>query len=97
MAHRNMFFFIYLSLVLILCGGCATPGGFRKFYKPMFKELGRIKDNPNDQYFDIFDFHWSGQWKGDNDYTEIKFAGKRKLRHCGVRHLSLAQPSKEVD
>lgn len=62
--------------IKVICGGCATPLGFRKFYKPMFKELARIKDHPDDQYFDIFDFHWSGQWDGDNDYAEIKFAGK---------------------
>ena len=49
--------------------GAATPEGFYRFYIPILEELNRIKDNPNDQYFDVFDFHWSGQFKGK--YSEI--------------------------
>jgi hypothetical protein len=40
----------------VAIGGAGSP--FEKFYLPLFKELDRIKDNPQDRYFDIFDFHW---------------------------------------
>lgn len=46
---------------LVAIAGVASPEGFagtRKFYLPLLEELSRIRDNPQDRYFDIFDFHW---------------------------------------
>jgi len=46
---------------LVAIAGVASPLGFagtRKFYLPLLEELSRIRDNPQDRYFDIFDFHW---------------------------------------
>ncbi|HAS55299.1 MAG: hypothetical protein A2X56_15195 [Nitrospirae bacterium GWC2_57_13] len=65
----------------VAIGGVATPAGFYRFYKPVLAELDRIKDNPGDQYFDIFDFHWSGQFLGDDDYAAISLpAGTYEMR-----------------
>lgn len=46
---------------LVAIAGVASPLGFagtKKFYLPLLEELSRIRDNPQDRYFDIFDFHW---------------------------------------
>jgi len=45
----------------VAIGGVGTPQGFdgvTKFYVPLLEELAKIKDNPTDRYFDVFDFHW---------------------------------------
>ncbi|MFH0858054.1 MAG: hypothetical protein V1842_00705 [Candidatus Omnitrophota bacterium] len=46
---------------LVAIAGVGSPEGFagtRKFYIHVLEELSRIRDNPQDRYFDIFDFHW---------------------------------------
>ncbi|HDZ61930.1 MAG TPA: hypothetical protein ENH40_02140 [Nitrospirae bacterium] len=40
--------------------GVMTRAGFKKFYIPMFEHLNTIKDNSDNRYFDVFDFHWGG-------------------------------------
>ncbi len=45
--------------------GLADPSGIQKFFIPVLDELERIKDSPNDKYFEIAGFHWSGQFEGD--------------------------------
>lgn len=45
--------------------GLADPQGFKKYFVPVLDELERIKDSPNDKYFEIASFHWSGQIMGN--------------------------------
>ena len=45
----------------VAIAGVGTPQGFdgvTKFYVPLMEELAKIRDNPGDRYFDVFDFHW---------------------------------------
>ena len=44
----------------IVLAGVMSREGFRNFYVPMLEHLNKIRDNPSDMYFDIFDFHWGG-------------------------------------
>ena len=55
----------------VAIAGVATPTGFYYSYIPILDELNRLKQNPNDQYFDIFDIHWSAQFPGDHDHAVI--------------------------
>jgi len=45
--------------------GLAGPKGIQRFFVPALDELEKIKDSPDDRYFDIAGFHWSGQFMGD--------------------------------
>ncbi len=59
----------------IVMAGVAAPEGFPKFYIPLLERLDKIKDNPSDRYFDIFEFHW---WVGGSGgYRETSFRGKK--------------------
>ncbi|MDD4050225.1 MAG: glycosyl hydrolase 53 family protein [Candidatus ainarchaeum sp.] len=56
----------------VAIAGVATPEGFYRYYRPVFKELEKIKDKkPGERYFDVFDFHWSGQFRGDYKAIEL--------------------------
>jgi hypothetical protein len=50
--------------------GLGGPVGLNSFFIPVLNELEKIKDSPDQKYFDICGFHWSGQFKG-NYRTEI--------------------------
>lgn len=45
----------------IVLAGVMSRDGFRKFYIPLLECLNKIKDKPEDKYFDVFDFHWGGE------------------------------------
>lgn len=45
---------------LVLAGVMSGEEGLTDFYGPMMDHLNFIKDNPDDQYFDVFDFHLAG-------------------------------------
>lgn len=49
----------------VAVGGMATPDGFNRFYKPFLQELQKLHNVPEERYFDIFDVHWSAQFRGD--------------------------------
>jgi len=68
--------------IKVAIAGEAIPSTFSSFYKPVLEELIRIKDGSGDQYFDIFDFHWSGQFTGENDYATLNLpGGKYEMRN----------------
>ena len=63
----------------VAIAGVGSYHGFYDFYIPLMKELTKIRDNPADRYFDIFDFHWflfGGQYnyfvepQGETAYLE---------------------------
>jgi hypothetical protein len=45
--------------------GLAGPKGIQGFFVQALDELNRIKNFPNDRYFEIAGFHWSGQFMGN--------------------------------
>jgi len=55
------------SRARVLISGVSTPMGFSSFYIPVFDHLEKLRDRPENRYFDIFDFHWliggSGMYK----------------------------------
>lgn len=55
--------------MLVSIAGVASPQGFFDNYTEVLAALDRMKDKPGDRYFDILDFHWSGQFRGD--YQEL--------------------------
>lgn len=57
--------------IKVAAAGLSSPAGLDRFFKPMLRELNILKDKPTDRYLDIFDFHWSGQFEGENDYASI--------------------------
>lgn len=54
----------------VAIAGVATPRGYYDFYMNVLDELAKDKSQ---QYFDIFDFHWSGQFVGDSNYRVESF------------------------
>jgi len=58
----------------VAIGGLATPLGYNSFYVKVLNDLERYKGQ---QYFDIFDLHWSGQLAAldkNNDYkSELNY------------------------
>jgi hypothetical protein len=44
-------------------GGVNSEKGFN-FYASVVRHLQKIKDHPNDRYFDVFDLHWMSTAKG---------------------------------
>lgn len=61
----------------VAIAGPATPPGYYDFYRPVLGELARLGASREQPAFDIFDFHWSGQFGGPDDYDHIELAGQR--------------------
>jgi hypothetical protein len=67
----------------VAIAGVGTPRGFdgiTKFYVPLMEELAKIRDNPGDRYFDVFDFHWY-PFDGQYNYLRDNFLGKEYATH----------------
>jgi len=64
----------------VVLSGVGMPKGLPGFYLSVFEHLKRLRDNPEDRYFDVFDFHWivggSGRYKmarfPGSDNTDFK-------------------------
>lgn len=67
--------------IRVAIAGVATPAGYYGFYQRVLAELDRLADSPSDRAFDVFDLHWSGQFRGDDDYATVALpAGNFELR-----------------
>gem|GEM_PF-1913057 len=51
------------KVVIAGIGGVASSKGYNT-YAAIIKHLHKIKDKPNDRYFDIFDMHWASTSQG---------------------------------
>ncbi|MFQ6083708.1 MAG: hypothetical protein ACE5WD_10145 [Candidatus Aminicenantia bacterium] len=79
--------------------GLAGPKGIKGFFVQALDELERIKDFPDNRYFEIAGFHWSGQFMGnyqkeilpeetyyfDNSISEMKIEMKKR----GYRNIPI--------
>ena len=55
----------------VVLAGAALPEGFYRFYLPMLAALSGMKDAPDSRYFDVADIHWSGQFGGNIESSDL--------------------------
>jgi hypothetical protein len=65
--------------------GLADPQGIKNYFIPVLNEIERIKDSPNDKYFEIAGFHWSGMIMGD--YQKEIFPAKTYYLDSSIKTM----------